>query len=160
MTSLYREICQEMSNKIDSALEAKMQAENQKELKALDEIISDAEKNLGAFLYVCQVRCESTNDVQVRVKCAMRSTRRQNTTVRLATRSQRSPGSGVSSSVAHSIDADFSLRSKACDKTVGMGNRIDLVLQLIRVGFFYNDYELIRTNMTKVKELMDEVSAA
>lgn len=48
MAPFYQMVCQETQNPIDTALEATMKAENQKELKALDEVINDAEKNLGA----------------------------------------------------------------------------------------------------------------
>ncbi len=54
-------------------------------------------------------------------------------------------------------DGALSAFQHTYDKTVGIGNRIDVVLQLIRVGMFYNDHPLVQTNMAKVKELMEQV---
>jgi len=45
----------------------------------------------------------------------------------------------------------------ALEKTPGLGSKIDLVLTLIRVGFFFSDQELIKENLTKAEEY---VSAA
>ncbi|CAJ0604250.1 unnamed protein product [Cylicocyclus nassatus] len=42
------------------------------------------------------------------------------------------------------------------DKTVGMGYRIDLVFNMIRVGLFFLDHALINQNITKAKELMEQ----
>ncbi|VDM70672.1 unnamed protein product [Strongylus vulgaris] len=42
------------------------------------------------------------------------------------------------------------------DKTVGMGYRIDLVFNMIRVGLFFLDHTLINQNITKAKELMEQ----
>ena len=47
---------------------------------------------------------------------------------------------------------------KTYEKTVGIGNRIDLVLQQIRVAMFYTDHQLVQQNMARVKELMEQVS--
>lgn len=35
-------------------------------------------------------------------------------------------------------------------KTVSLGQKIDIVLTLIRIGFFYGDQELTQSNLTKV----------
>jgi len=42
------------------------------------------------------------------------------------------------------------------EKTVSLGHRIDLALTLIRVGFFYNDQDLLKRNFAKAKSLIDE----
>lgn len=43
------------------------------------------------------------------------------------------------------------------DKTVGLGYRIDLVFNLIRLGLFFLDHKLISANITRAKELMEQV---
>lgn len=43
------------------------------------------------------------------------------------------------------------------EKTVGLGYRIDLVFNLIRLGFFFLDHKLISTNIAKAKDLMEQV---
>ena len=42
------------------------------------------------------------------------------------------------------------------EKTVGLGNRMDLVFHNIRVGLFYMDHELIRANLDKANQLLEE----
>lgn len=42
------------------------------------------------------------------------------------------------------------------EKTVGVGYRIDLVFNLIRIGLFFMDHELVMTNIEKAKELMEK----
>eukprot|EP01125_Pyxidicula_operculata_P010574 TRINITY_DN3478_c1_g1_i2.p1 TRINITY_DN3478_c1_g1~~TRINITY_DN3478_c1_g1_i2.p1 ORF type:complete len:350 (+),score=57.74 TRINITY_DN3478_c1_g1_i2:501-1550(+) len=42
------------------------------------------------------------------------------------------------------------------DKTVGAGQRLDLVFILIRIGFFYDDKDMIRRNIQKAKSMIEE----
>jgi len=44
----------------------------------------------------------------------------------------------------------------ALEKTPGLGSRIDIVLTLARIGFFFDDQELIRSNLTKAEELIEK----
>lgn len=37
----------------------------------------------------------------------------------------------------------------ALEKTPGLGSRIDIVLTLVRIGFFFADHDLINTYVTK-----------
>lgn len=39
----------------------------------------------------------------------------------------------------------------AMEKTPGLGARIDIVLTLVRIGFFFNDQEVIKTYMKKAE---------
>lgn len=39
----------------------------------------------------------------------------------------------------------------ALEKTPGLGARIDIVLTLVRIGFFFSDQEIIRTYMKKAE---------
>jgi 26S proteasome regulatory subunit N7 len=43
------------------------------------------------------------------------------------------------------------------EKTVGVGYRIDLVFNLIRLGLFFMDHPLVTANIAKAKELMEQV---
>lgn len=45
------------------------------------------------------------------------------------------------------------------EKTVGIGNRIDLVFHQIRLGLFYMDHQLITANLSKAHHLMEQVSS-
>ncbi|KZW00236.1 PCI-domain-containing protein [Exidia glandulosa HHB12029] len=44
----------------------------------------------------------------------------------------------------------------ALSKTPGLGSRIDIVLTLTRIGFFFADHALITENLTKAEELIEE----
>ncbi|RDB28088.1 26S proteasome non-ATPase regulatory subunit 6 [Hypsizygus marmoreus] len=44
----------------------------------------------------------------------------------------------------------------ALEKTPGLGSRIDVVLTLARIGFFFGDNELVTTNLVKAEALIDE----
>ncbi len=44
------------------------------------------------------------------------------------------------------------------EKTVGIGYRIDLIFNLIRLGLFFMDHQLITSNIAKAKDLMELVS--
>ncbi|KAG6831476.1 hypothetical protein H0H92_010385 [Tricholoma furcatifolium] len=44
----------------------------------------------------------------------------------------------------------------ALEKTPGLGSRIDIVLTLVRIGFFFGDHDLITSNLTKAEALIDE----
>ena len=35
---------------------------------------------------------------------------------------------------------------------MGLGSRIDIVLTIIRIGFFFGDHDLIKENMAKAEE--------
>jgi len=44
----------------------------------------------------------------------------------------------------------------ALEKTPGLGSRIDIVLTLVRIGFFFGDHALITSNLTKAEELIEQ----
>ena len=41
-------------------------------------------------------------------------------------------------------------------KTVGLGNRMDLVFLNIRIGLFFMDHEIIKANIDKARTMLDE----
>ncbi|XP_046984675.1 26S proteasome non-ATPase regulatory subunit 6 [Schistocerca americana] len=53
---------------------------------------------------------------------------------------------------------DLSLQCfrKTYEKTVSLGNRLDIVFHIIRIGLFYLDHDLITKNIDKAKSLIDE----
>jgi len=51
--------------------------------------------------------------------------------------------------------AETSYRITA-DKTVGSGQRLDIIFTLIRIGFFYNDKDLIKRNIQKAKSMIEQ----
>lgn len=55
-------------------------------------------------------------------------------------------------------DAAVASFRQTYEKTVGIGNRIDLIFNLIRLGLFFLDHQLINTNIAKAKSLMEMVT--
>jgi len=51
--------------------------------------------------------------------------------------------------------AESSFRITA-DKTVGSGQRLDIIFTLIRMGFFYNDKDLVKRNIQKAKSMIEQ----
>ena len=45
---------------------------------------------------------------------------------------------------------------KTMEKTVGVGNRMDLLFGNIRLGLFYVDHEITKTNIAKAKQMLEE----
>jgi len=58
-------------------------------------------------------------------------------------------------SIGDKAGAETQFRVTA-EKTVALGQRIDIVLALTRIGFFYNDKDLVHRNVAKGKSLIDE----
>jgi 26S proteasome regulatory subunit N7 len=46
----------------------------------------------------------------------------------------------------------------ALKKTPGLGSRIDIVLTLVRIGFFFGDHKLITTHFTKAEECVPSLT--
>ncbi|KAG9293060.1 hypothetical protein G9A89_016422 [Geosiphon pyriformis] len=44
----------------------------------------------------------------------------------------------------------------ALDKTAGLGSRIDVIFSFVRIGFFFNDNDLISRNIERAKSLIEE----
>jgi len=45
---------------------------------------------------------------------------------------------------------------KTAEKTVGLGNKMDLVFLNIRIGLFFTDHEIIKGNIDKAKHMLEE----
>jgi len=53
-------------------------------------------------------------------------------------------------------DAAVAAQNLASSKTPGVGARIDISITLVRIGFFFNDYKLIESNITAAEKLIEE----
>jgi 26S proteasome regulatory subunit N7 len=53
-------------------------------------------------------------------------------------------------------DKAIEAQQLALEKTAGLGSRIDIVLTLIRIGFFFGHNQLISTNLTKADEFIEK----
>ncbi|CAN0552582.1 unnamed protein product, partial [Ectocarpus sp. 8 AP-2014] len=53
-------------------------------------------------------------------------------------------------------DAAVEAVRKTAEKTVGLGNRMDLVFLNIRIGLFFTDHNIIKTNIAKAHQMLEE----
>merc|ERR1711971_1156191 len=120
MAPFYRSVCKELKWKEDSKLWTEMTAENEVEIKALDEKIADAEANLGESEHRDTLLAKAEFLTKIGEK-----------------------------------DAAVEAR-KTMEKTVGLGNRMDLLFHNIRIGLFWMDHSLIKANLEKATIMMEE----
>jgi 26S proteasome regulatory subunit N7 len=53
-------------------------------------------------------------------------------------------------------DKDADAVRKTAEKTVGLGNRMDLVFLIIRIGLFFTDHNIIKTNIANAHQMLKE----
>lgn len=58
--------------------------------------------------------------------------------------------------IHHVQEKAIEAQQLALEKTAGLGSRIDIVLTLVRIGFFFGDNQLISTNLTKADEFVEK----
>merc|ERR1712141_861457 len=100
---------------------SEMMAENETQLKFLEDKIKDAEENLG----------ESEHREALLAKAEY---------------------------LTKIGDKDGAIEAirKTMEKTVGLGNRMDLIFHNIRIGLFWMDHSLVKANLDKATTLMEE----
>ena len=132
MAPFYTTVCAEVGRQLDPDLLSKMEAENEKELKRLEERIEDAQKNFGeteqrdALLAKAEYLCKIGNKVSLK-KLGLKLI----------------PLSCLLQEKAESV------YRAAFEKTVGLSYRMDITFYLIRLGLFFMDHDLITRNIEK-----------
>jgi len=114
-------LCPSPLGPADEALCAKLKAQNEEELKKIEEKIEDAKENLG--------------DIEVR------------------------DGLLAKADFFNRIgDKDKALEAYkvAFEKTVGVGGKLDNILTCIRIGFFFDDKELVKKEIDRAKEALSK----
>ncbi|CCL98764.1 uncharacterized protein FIBRA_00769 [Fibroporia radiculosa] len=53
-------------------------------------------------------------------------------------------------------DKAIEAQKLALEKTAGMGSRIDIVLTLVRIGFFFGDFDMIKKHLGEAEELVEK----
>ncbi|KAH8116757.1 proteasome 26S subunit [Phellopilus nigrolimitatus] len=53
-------------------------------------------------------------------------------------------------------DQSIAAQELAFEKTPGVGSKIDIVLTLVRIGFFFGDHTIITKNLTRAEELIEQ----
>ncbi|CAK8698522.1 26S proteasome non-ATPase regulatory subunit 6-like [Clavelina lepadiformis] len=119
MAPYYEKVCKDLGWIVDIKLLATMKAENEKQLKKLDDKIAEEmeyesdekEALLSKAEYLCKIGDK---------------------------------------------DECLTIFRKAYEKTVALGHRLDIIFNIIRIGLFYMDHDLITRNIDKAKQLIDE----
>ena len=164
MAPFYRSVCKELKWKEDSKLWTEMTAENEVEIKALDEKITDAEANLGesehrsvenfsiwllfnfcSREYVAGIKLISSILRILRNFCSHFSISRDT----LLAKAEFLTKIGEKDAAVEAV-------RKTMEKTVGLGNRMDLLFHNIRIGLFWMDHSLIKANLEKATIMMEE----
>mmetsp|Transcript_3302 Transcript_3302/g.5822 ORF Transcript_3302/g.5822 Transcript_3302/m.5822 type:complete len:389 (+) Transcript_3302:63-1229(+) len=121
MVPLYLSLCDEFKWVKDEDLITRLKAENEEELKKLDDAISDAQKNLGE------------NEVREALLA------KADFFARIASK-----------------DEALTAYRVAAEKTVALGQKLDIVFGCLRIGLFWLDADVVSRNLEKAKSLIDE----
>eukprot|EP01135_Chromosphaera_perkinsii_P007256 Nk52_evm64s745 gene=Nk52_evmTU64s745 len=121
MYGFYSYFCEETGQAVDKALLSNMTKFGEDKVKAFDEKIEDAVKNLG------ETEIREANLEKSEFLCSV----------------------GDKEAALAAFDVTF-------EKTVSLGQRLDIVFNMIRIGIFYMDHKLITTQIERAKKLIDE----
>ena len=64
------------------------------------------------------------------------------------------PARCINVGVSQQQDRSIEAQKLALEKTPGLGSRIDIVLTLVRIGFFFGDHELITTQLKQADKFV------
>ncbi|VDM95513.1 unnamed protein product [Thelazia callipaeda] len=156
MGPYYKLICAETGTAMDEALFEDLKKANEKRLKEMDDEIADAEQNLGTFndlLNSVQLLCEIivANELSTYLPSLLIVLFAGESEVRQAYLRKSEYFCKIGDK-----DAAVSSFRQTYEKTVGIGYRIDLIFNLIRLGLFFLDHQLINANIAKAKDLMEQ----
>jgi len=121
MVPFYQSLVEQFKLTEDSSLLEKMRTENTQKLKQLDDVIADAEANLG------ESEVREGHLARAEFYCTIGDKAKAQETY-----------------------------SQTIEKTVGAGQKLDIIFTLIRMGFFYNDNALITKNIEKAKSMIEQ----
>lgn len=169
MAPHYVRVCESLGWPVDKPELERMQAANAKKLKELDAKIDDAVENLGESEvreahvhkseYLLQIGDKVRSAVEAKHVVA-RALELRNfslnflnivTPLRLVSLSLASILTHKTSLCRRSQDACVASYKTTFDKTVGAGSKLDLLLTLVRVAFFFGDSELAKRNIDQAK---------
>ena len=138
MAPYYKIVTSHSALTLDQALLDTMEQQNKDELQKIEDRLAEAEKQEGETEISDALRAKATYLTRIGDKV------RQSACADL----QRSDVCGVADFQDRAVEA----QKLALEKTPGLGARIDIVLTLVRVGFFFADHETIIANLTKADE--------
>lgn len=127
---------------LDQSLLDKLENDNATELERLDKVLKEAEETEG----------ESDIADALRAKASYLTRIGEKVSGNFFIFSKSATGPHMHRVQEKAIEA----QQLALEKTAGLGSRIDIVLTLVRIGFFFSDNQLISTNLTKADEFVEK----
>ncbi len=130
MLPFYLHVCEHLKWEVNNSLLEKMKGENENKLKQLEANLQDAIKNLGESEVrdAMQAKAAFFTKIGDKVEDQFKLTRYQENAI-----------------------SQYRLTS---EKTVGSGQKLDIVFTLIRIGLFWMDHDLITRNIEKAKRCL------
>ena len=128
---------------LDQSLLDKLEKENTAELERLDKVLKEAEETEGESDIADALRAKASYLTRIGEK--------------VGANFYASNNPPAHCSYIHYVQEKArEAQQLALEKTAGLGSRIDIVLTLVRIGFFFGDNQLISTNLTKADEFVEK----
>ena len=142
MAPFYVRVCQELAESPDAALLDSLKNANRQDLARLDEAVRDAEENLGDVEQreALLARAEYLSGIGDKVRVSQ--------ALWVVVGWRRYAGTAAFLCVQEESEAAF---CRAFDKTVPLGQRLDILFHQIRLGLFFGDHSLITRDLSKAK---------
>lgn len=143
MVLFYQQLCAQFHWPVDIDWVKKATKESEEKIKELDEKIDDATKNLG------ETEVRETNLAKAEYYCKIGDK------VFFILSLKIPDLLSVPLFLFYQIAAEQQFRVTT-EKTVALGQKLDITFALIRLGFFFNDKELTKRNIEKAKNQIDQ----
>ena len=135
MAPFYEECCRDLGWNLDKTLLEQMKSENESQIKVLSEAIDEAQATMGES----EIREANLKKAEYHSKIG------DKVNIFISLLWQR---------IKHYELQEEAIKAlvRTYDKTVSLGQRLDLVFHQIRIGLFYLDHPLITRNLDKAKK--------
>jgi 26S proteasome regulatory subunit N7 len=137
MAPYYKIVTSTSALPLDQELLDSMETQNKEELQKIEDRLTEAEKTEGESEIADALRAKATYLTRIGNK------------VRLF---EYYYSKSCNFFFLRLKDRAVEAQKLALEKTPGIGSRIDIVLTLVRLGFFFGDHELITSHLTKAEE--------
>ena len=134
MAPYYKIVTSHSALTLDQTLLDTMEQQNKDELQKIEDRLAEAEKQEGETEISDALRAKATY------------------LTRIGDKVRQSACGDLQRTDVYFQDRAVEAQKLALEKTPGLGARIDIVLTLVRIGFFFADHEMIIANLTKADE--------
>lgn len=138
MAPYYRIVTSTNVLPLDNVLIETMEKQNQEELEKLDQRLKEAEETEGETDIADALRSKANYLTRIGEKVCASILEEQT--------------SQLMDYIYGGQDKAVEAQKVALEKTPGLGQRIDIVLTLIRIGLFFGDQDIISTYLAKAEE--------